>query len=254
MLTFTISGDNTSRSKPLFEAAYQCHHRYARQNVLPAKARPSRDSPTNLSTLRPSRYRQILFGETRRPRPGAPCLDEDVTYQTRPTGVHLRWRPPLMSETNSQGCVVIFLSNFLALLIKVDAAGRGNREILGGILVAVNVLLFVAVVFATWFATHQAIADTRDGAEALGVARAVLTFEKRAAASARFTRQQTSAPLASSPSVAPGLRPREGDVSRAASGKGPAAAGSITRGDGDRAESSHAIEREAWWEAKKDET
>ena len=88
--------------------------------------------------------------------------------------------------------MVIFLSNFLALLIKADAAGEDNREILGGILVAVNVLLFVAVVFATWFATHQAVVDTRDGAEALGVARAVLTFEKRAAASARFTRQQTT--------------------------------------------------------------
>lgn len=146
--------------------------------------------------------------------------------------------------------MVIFLNNFLALLIKVDTAGRRNREVLGGILVAANVLLFVAVVFATWFATHQAIADTDDGAETLGVAQAVLTFEKRAAASARFTRQQTSA-LVSSSSVAPGLRPGKGDdLSRAAT-KGPAAAGPSSSDD--RADDSTATEEEAWWDSKHDE-
>lgn len=103
-----------------------------------------------------------------------------------------------MMSNNWQGCVVIFLSNFLALLIKVDAAGGGHRDVLGGVLVAINVLLFVTVVFATWFATHQAVVETRDGETALGVAGAVLTFEKHAAASARFTRQQTAGLLSSS--------------------------------------------------------
>lgn len=149
--------------------------------------------------------------------------------------------------------MVIFLSNFLALLIKVDAAGEGNREVLGGILVSINVLLFIAVVFATWFATHQAVVETRDGDEALGVARAVFTFEKRAAASARFTRQQTVALLSSS-SVGSGLRPRggvpkgEGDVAR----MGPTAAATGTSSD-DRVESATAIKQEAFSESKEDE-
>ncbi|CAN0553939.1 unnamed protein product, partial [Ectocarpus sp. 12 AP-2014] len=60
-------------------------------------------------------------------------------------------------------CVTIFLSNFLALLMKVDAAGESNRSILGGILIAVNVLLVVAVLASTWFATQQTVDDNREG-------------------------------------------------------------------------------------------
>eukprot|EP00752_Nemacystus_decipiens_P008150 g7289.t1 len=160
------------------------------------------------------------------------------------------------------GCVVIFLSNFLALLIKADAAGDRNCEVLGGILVAVNVLLFVAVAFATWFATHQAVADTRDGAEALGVARAVLTFEKQAAASARFTRQHTStSKLFSAPSVAVDSRADSGptagslvpggggDVGRAVAG-GPDVSGpSNDNGSGGKT----AVQRQSFFESKEDE-
>lgn len=150
--------------------------------------------------------------------------------------------------------MVIFLSNFLALLIKVDAAGEGNRQVLGGILVAINVLLFAAVVLATWLATHQAVVETREGDEALGVARAVLTFEKRAAASARFTRQQTSAPLSSSP-MGSGFRmdgddAPEGDRDRAAASGASAA---DDRPAGDRAESVTAVDREAFSESHKDQ-
>lgn len=60
-----------------------------------------------------------------------------------------------------QGCVIIFLSNFLALLIKMDAAGEHNRSALGALLVAVNVLLIIAVLFTSWFTTQQTVDDSR---------------------------------------------------------------------------------------------
>lgn len=53
--------------------------------------------------------------------------------------------------------MVIFLSNFLALLIKVDAAGEGKRSALGGLLVAINVILVLAVLLTTWFTTQQQV-------------------------------------------------------------------------------------------------
>ncbi len=84
--------------------------------------------------------------------------------------------------------MVIFLSNFLALLIKVDSGG-GQQTFLGAILVVVNVLLFLAVVLATWFATQQAVDDHRQGESAAAVAGTMLTFELRAAASSRSMRE-----------------------------------------------------------------
>ena len=51
--------------------------------------------------------------------------------------------------------MVIFLSNFLALLIKVDAAGEGNGETWGALLVTVNVMLVVSVILTSWFSTQQ---------------------------------------------------------------------------------------------------
>lgn len=69
-----------------------------------------------------------------------------------------RDRPSLRSTSfHSQGCVVIFLSNFLGLLIQVDAAGQDNGNILGGLLVAINVLLALAVLMTSWFATQQQV-------------------------------------------------------------------------------------------------
>lgn len=63
---------------------------------------------------------------------------------------------------HSQGCVIIFLSYFLALLIKMDATGEANRSAFGGFLVAVNVLLVVAVLFTAWFAIRQMVDDSHD--------------------------------------------------------------------------------------------
>lgn len=68
----------------------------------------------------------------------------------------------LSNHVFQQGCVVIFLSNFLALLIKVDAVGDGNNDALGGLLVAVNVMLVTAVILTSWFSTQQEIVEAKD--------------------------------------------------------------------------------------------
>lgn len=89
---------------------------------------------------------------------------------------------PLLSlSIQQQGCVVIFLSNFLALLIKVDAVGEDNEPALGRVLVAVNVLLALAVLFASWFAVQQSVDDSRGDENAFTIARAMLTAEQHAA-------------------------------------------------------------------------
>ncbi len=75
--------------------------------------------------------------------------------------------------------MVIFLTNFLALLIKMDASEEGNREALGGILVAVNVFLILAVLSTSWFATQQMVDDSREEESALTLAKTMLTFEER---------------------------------------------------------------------------
>lgn len=96
-----------------------------------------------------------------------------------------------------QGCVVIFLSNFLALLIKADTAGEGSQSFLGGVMVTINVLLILAVLFAACLTTQQAVDDHFDGNNAVTVAGAMLTFEQRTAANARSARDQVVAPISS---------------------------------------------------------
>ena len=58
--------------------------------------------------------------------------------------------------------MVIFLSDFLALLIKVDAAGEGNGKTLGALLVTVNVMLVIAVIMTSWFSTQQQADEAKD--------------------------------------------------------------------------------------------
>lgn len=103
-----------------------------------------------------------------------------------------RNNPVRCSPAKTQGCVVIFLSNFLALLIKVHSA-EGQQTFLGGIVVAINVLLFLTVLLATWFATQQAVDDHREGENAVAVAGTMLTFELQAAASSRSMRERVAA-------------------------------------------------------------
>lgn len=88
--------------------------------------------------------------------------------------------------------MVIFLSNFLALLIKVDAVGEANEPALGRVLVAINVLLALAVLFATWFAVQQSVDDSRDDENALTLARAMLTAEQQAANIIQNTRSRSA--------------------------------------------------------------
>ena len=85
---------------------------------------------------------------------------------------------------------MIFLSNFLALLIKVNTAGEGNRDFLGGIMVALNSLLILAVLFSTWFATQQSVDDSRDEENPVALAKTMLTFEQRRADDARLRSRQ----------------------------------------------------------------
>lgn len=86
--------------------------------------------------------------------------------------------------------MVIFLSNFLALLIKVDAAGEGNRAGLGGILIAVNMGLIVGVLATSWFATQQAVDDSHDEETSIGLAKTMLTFDQRPAGAAQANREE----------------------------------------------------------------
>lgn len=95
---------------------------------------------------------------------------------------HPFWvRMPSALHTRLQGCVVIFLSNFLALLIKVDAAGDGNRAALGGMLIALNVLLILAVLATSWFTTQQSVDDHREEESSLALAKTMLTFDQHSA-------------------------------------------------------------------------
>ena len=88
-----------------------------------------------------------------------------------------------------QGCVIIFLSNFLALLIKVDAGEANDRDVFGAVMVAVNVLLVLAVLVTSWFATQQSVDDSRNGEQSpLAIAKTMPTAEQDAAIGARLTR------------------------------------------------------------------
>eukprot|EP00903_Cladosiphon_okamuranus_P020452 g18772.t1 len=89
------------------------------------------------------------------------------------------------------GCVVIFLSNFLALLIKVDATKDENRDALGGILIAMNVLLILAVLATSWFTTQQSVDDSREEDESVTLAKTMLTMEHRTANTTRLAREES---------------------------------------------------------------
>ena len=92
-----------------------------------------------------------------------------------------------------QGCVIIFLSNFLALLIKVDAGEEDNRDAFGVLMVLVNMLLVVAVIVTSWFAVQQTVNDSREEENSLAIAKTMLTAEQFAAKSARLTRERRRA-------------------------------------------------------------
>lgn len=82
-------------------------------------------------------------------------------------------------------------------MIKVDAAGEGNRAALGGILIAVNVLLILAVLSTSWFATQQMVDDNRNEENSLALAKTMLTFEQRVADDAKVVRGKKQTPESS---------------------------------------------------------
>lgn len=81
----------------------------------------------------------------------------------------------------------IFLSNFLALLIKVDSAGV-QQAFLGSLVMVVNALLFLTVALATWFT--EAVADRPGEVDAAAIAGTMLAFEQQAAAGSRSMREK----------------------------------------------------------------
>ena len=115
----------------------------------------------------------------------------------------------IFGTTHPQGCVIIFLSNFLALLIKVDAGEEENREIFGALLIAVNVLLVLAVLVTSWFATQQSVDDHREGENSFTVAKTILTAEQFAANNARFQRSGRAPMSSASSAVRPGFPPSD---------------------------------------------
>lgn len=99
--------------------------------------------------------------------------------------VSLHW---FCNRPRPQGCVVIFLSNFLALLIKVEAGEESNRAAFGVLLIVINVMLVLAVLVTSWFAVQQSVDDSREDETSFAIAKTMLTAEQFAADSARFTR------------------------------------------------------------------
>ena len=85
--------------------------------------------------------------------------------------------------------MVIFLSNFLALLIKVDAAGEGNGESLGALLVAVNVMLVVAVILTSWFSTQQQADEAKDDENTYNMIKEMVSTDRLSAEHARLARE-----------------------------------------------------------------
>lgn len=87
-----------------------------------------------------------------------------------------------------QGCVVIFLSYFLALLVKVGVAREGFISALGGMLVAINVILVLAVLFASWFTVQPSTDSSRDEEDTVPLANAMLTVQQDTTKSTRLIR------------------------------------------------------------------
>lgn len=126
---------------------------------------------------------------------------DDYTHTPMYCNIPILSHHMLVLSKQPQGCVIIFLTNFLALLIKVDAAGEDSRSALGGLLVAVNVLLALAVIFTSWFALQQSVDDARIDGNALSVARVMLTADRGASQTIRSTGER-SATVSSAPCLA----------------------------------------------------
>ena len=114
---------------------------------------------------------------------------DDYTHTPMYCNIPILSHHMLVLSKQPQGCVIIFLTNFLALLIKVDAAGEDSRSALGGLLVAVNVLLALAVLSASCCSMWQSLEYARDDHNAYTEAKAMITADQGAANIIRNTRE-----------------------------------------------------------------
>ena len=83
--------------------------------------------------------------------------------------------------------MVIFLSNFFALLIKLDATGEGNDKTLGALLVTVNVMLVVAVILTSRFSIQQQVDEANDDENTYNMAVNMVRTDRLSAEFARLT-------------------------------------------------------------------
>ena len=126
--------------------------------------------------------------------------------------------------------MIIFLSNFLALLIKVDAGESGNRDVFGALLVFINVVLVLAVLVTSWFATQQSVDDQREGENSFTMAKTMLTVEQYAANSARLTRSGRATRSSASSAARPSHSPPDSPAPAVRPGLLPSDRGQVWRG------------------------
>ena len=91
--------------------------------------------------------------------------------------------------------MVIFLSNFFALLIKLDATGEGNDKTLGALLVTVNVMLVVAVILTSWFSIQQQVDEANDDKNTYNMAMKMVRTGRLSAEHARLAGETAVNPL-----------------------------------------------------------
>lgn len=110
--------------------------------------------------------------------PGAALVFESFTllHWIRPH-VSMSPRVACCAVIVDQGCIIIFLNNYLGLLIKTRAAGNGRLNALGVPIVLVNLALVVAVIVTSWFATQQSVENSWAEDNSLSVARSMITTE-----------------------------------------------------------------------------
>lgn len=89
--------------------------------------------------------------------------------------------------------MIIFLSNFLGLLIQVDVGEAADRDTFGALLVLINVLLVLAVLVTSWFSTQQSVDDSRDKENSFNLAKTMLAAERYTANSAQLVREREKA-------------------------------------------------------------
>ena len=87
-------------------------------------------------------------------------------------------RTTLVVVYQPQGGVVIFVSYFLALLIRVDAAGEEGRAALASVLIAINVMMVLIVLLGFWFAVRQTVDNTGSDDGTIALIKAIQTTEQ----------------------------------------------------------------------------